>query len=159
MSSRDQTTGSIGTMTRIAIGSDHAGFNLKMRLVSDLADLGHEVLDLGAHSIDRVDYPDYGEAVGRAVAGGDADAGVCVCGSGIGIAMAANKVAGVRAATVHDATSARLAREHNDANVVCFGERLIDEAVAAEALRAWLDAEFEGGRHADRVAKLDAIGP
>ncbi|HJL90420.1 MAG TPA: ribose 5-phosphate isomerase B, partial [Acidimicrobiales bacterium] len=139
-------------MTRIAIGSDHAGFNLKMRLVSDLADLGHEVLDLGAHSIDRVDYPDYGEAVGRAVAGGDADAGVCVCGSGIGIAMAANKVAGVRAATVHDATSARLAREHNDANVVCFGERLIDEAVAAEALRAWLDAEFEGGRHADRVA-------
>ena len=159
MASRDQTTGSIGTMTRIAIGSDHAGFNLKMRLVSDLADLGHEVLDLGAHSIDRVDYPDYGEAVGRAVAGGDADAGVCVCGSGIGIAMAANKVAGVRAATVHDATSARLAREHNDANVVCFGERLIDEAVAAEALRAWLDAEFEGGRHADRVAKLDAIGP
>jgi|TARA_B100001971_G_scaffold192935_1_gene197581 ribose 5-phosphate isomerase B len=159
MSSRDQTTGSIGTMTRIAIGSDNAGFNLKMRLASDLADLGHEVLDLGAHSIDRVDYPDYGEAVGRAVAGGDADAGVCVCGSGIGIAMAANKVAGVRAATVHDATSARLAREHNDANVVCFGERLIDEAVAAEALRAWLDAEFEGGRHADRVAKLDAIGP
>ena len=159
MSSRDQATGSIGTVTRIAIGSDHAGFNLKMRLASDLADLGHEVLDLGAHSTDRVDYPDYGEAVGRAVAAGDADAGVCVCGSGIGIAMAANKVAGVRAATVHDATSARLAREHNDANVVCFGERLIDEDLASEALRAWLDADFEGGRHADGVAKLDAIGP
>jgi len=158
MSSRDPTTGSIETMSTIAIGSDHAGFNLKQRLAADLTDLGHEVLDLGAHSTDRVDYPDYGEAVGRAVSGGDAEAGVCVCGSGIGIAMAANKVAGIRAATVHDATSARLAREHNDANVVCFGERLIDEGVASEALRAWLDADFEGGRHADRVAKLDAIG-
>ncbi|MBC8194848.1 MAG: ribose 5-phosphate isomerase B [Acidimicrobiia bacterium] len=145
-------------MSTIAIGSDHAGFNLKQRLAADLTDLGHEVLDLGAHSTDRVDYPDYGEAVGRAVSVGDAEAGVCVCGSGIGIAMAANKVAGIRAATVHDATSARLAREHNDANVVCFGERLIDEGVASEALRAWLDADFEGGRHADRVAKLDAIG-
>ena len=84
--------------------------------------------------------------------------GVCVCGSGIGIAMAANKVGGVRAVTVHDAITARLAREHNDANVICFGERLIAEEVATEALRAWLDAEFEGGRHVGRVAKLDAIG-
>ncbi|MBP67739.1 MAG: ribose 5-phosphate isomerase B [Acidimicrobiaceae bacterium] len=145
-------------MLRIAIGSDHAGFNLKQRLASDLTDLGHKVIDLGSHSTDRVDYPDYGEAVGRAVVSGDADTGVCVCGSGIGIAMAANKVGGVRAVTVHDATTARLAREHNDANVICFGERLIAEEVATEALRAWLDAEFEGGRHVGRVAKLDAIG-
>ena len=158
MSSSDQTTSSIATMLRIAIGSDHAGFNLKQRLASDLTDLGHKVIDLGSHSTDRVDYPDYGEAVGRAVVSGDADTGVCVCGSGIGIAMAANKVGGVRAVTVHDAITARLAREHNDANVICFGKRLIAEEVATEALRAWLDAEFEGGRHVGRVAKLDAIG-
>ncbi|MFQ5557989.1 MAG: ribose 5-phosphate isomerase B [Acidimicrobiales bacterium] len=115
------------------------------------------VIDRGTHSLDRVDYPDYGAAVGRAVAAGEADAGVCVCGSGVGIAMAANKIAGVRAATVHDVTSARLAREHNDANVICFGERLTGPEVAREALEAWLVAEFEGGRHAARVAKLDAL--
>ena len=112
------------------------------------------MLDLGAHSPERVDYPDFGAAVGRAVVGGDAELGLCVCGSGIGIAMAANKVPGVRAATVHDATSARLTRQHNDANVICLGERLIGPEVASEALRAWLDAGFEGGRHVRRVEKL-----
>jgi len=141
-------------MTTIAVGSDHAGYSLKQRLATELRTLGHEVLDLGAHDTDRVDYPDFGAAVGRAVAGAEADLGVCVCGSGIGIAMAANKVPGVRAAPVHDATSARLARQHNDANVLCFGERLLDPDVASEAVRAWLDAEFEGGRHVGRVAKL-----
>ena len=145
-------------MSSIAVGADHAGFALKQHLADVLRDLGHEVLDLGAHSADRVDYPDFGEAVGRAVAGGDADLGVCVCGSGLGIAMAANKVAGVRAATVHDAASARLTRQHNDANVICLGERLIGAEVAVDAVRAWLDAEFEGGRHEGRVAKLDALG-
>ena len=145
-------------MSRIAVGSDHAGFHLKQRLAEELRGLGHEVLDLGTDSTDRVDYPDFGEAVGRAVVDGEADAGVCVCGSGMGIAMAANKVAGVRAATVHDALSAGLARQHNDANVICMGERLIAEEAAVEALRAWLDAEFEGGRHEGRVAKLGAIG-
>ncbi len=146
-------------MSRIAVGSDHAGYHLKEQLADELRRLGHEVLDLGAHSTARVDYPDFGEAVGRAVSTGDADAGVCACGSGIGIAMAANKVAGVRAATVHDVTTARLARQHNDANVVCFGERLTGEEEAVAALRAWLEAEFEGGRHEGRVAKLDAIDP
>ena len=141
-------------MSTIAIGSDHAGYSLKQRLAAELRTLGHEVLDLGAHDADRVDYPDFGAAVGRAVAGAEADLGVCVCGSGIGIAMAANKVPGVRAAPVHDATSARLARQHNDANVLCLGERLLDPDVASEAVRAWLDAEFEGGRHVKRVAKL-----
>ena len=145
-------------MSRIAVGSDHAGFHLKQRLAEELRGLGHEVLDLGTYSTDRVDYPDFGEAVGRAVVVGEADAGVCVCGSGMGIAMAANEVAGVRAATVHDALSAGLARQHNDANVICMGERLIAEEAAVEALRAWLDAEFEGGRHEGRVAKLGAIG-
>ena len=141
-------------MSTIAVGSDHAGYSLKQRLATELRTLGHEVLDLGAHDADRVDYPDFGAAVGRAVAGAEADLGVCVCGSGIGIAMAANKVPGVRAAPVHDATSARLARQHNDANVLCLGERLLDPDVASAAVRAWLDAEFEGGRHVGRVAKL-----
>ena len=141
-------------MSTIAVGSDHAGYSLKQRLATELRTLGHEVLDLGAHDADRVDYPDFGAAVGRAVAGAEADLGVCVCGSGIGIAMAANKVPGVRAAPVHDATSARLARQHNDANVLCLGERMLDPDVASEAVRAWLDAEFEGGRHVGRVAKL-----
>lgn len=141
-------------MSTIAVGSDHAGYSLKQRLATELRTLGHEVLDLGVHDADRVDYPDFGAAVGRSVAGAEADLGVCVCGSGIGIAMAANKVPGVRAAPVHDATSARLARQHNDANVLCLGERLLDPGVASEAVRAWLDAEFEGGRHVGRVAKL-----
>jgi len=144
-------------MTNIAVGSDHAGYALKEQLADELRDLGHEVLDLGVHSNDRVDYPDFGAAVGRAVAGGDAELGLCVCGSGIGIAMAANKIPGVRAATVHDATSARLSRQHNDANVLCLGERLTEPEVASEALRAWLDAEFEGGRHVGRIDKLSAL--
>ena len=126
-------------------------------MAGELRDLGHEVLDLGAHSSERVDYPDFGAAVGRAVVGGDAELGLCVCGSGIGIAMAANKVPGVRAATVHDVTSARLTRQHNDANVICLGERLIGPEVASEALRAWLDAEFEGGRHTGRIDKLSGL--
>ena len=124
----------------------------------ELRTLGHEVLDLGTDSTDRVDYPDFGFAVARAVAGGEATAGVAVCGSGVGIAMAANKVAGIRAATVHDVESARLSKAHNDANVLCFGERVIDTEVAEEALRVWLDEDFEGGRHDARVAKLDAMG-
>ncbi len=142
---------------RIATGSDHAGYRLRRLLADRIAEGGHEVVDLGSHSEDRVDYPDYGAAVGRAVAGGEADLGVCVCGTGIGIAMAANKITGIRAATVHDATSAALARQHNDANVVCFGQRLIDAGTALAALDAFLDASFEGGRHVARVAKLDAL--
>ncbi len=143
---------------RIAVGADHAGFALKQVLADHLRAADHEVIDLGAHSEDRVDYPDFGAAVGRAVAGGGADLGVCVCGSGIGIAMAANKVPGARAATVHDVTSARLARQHNDANVICLGERLTGQQVALDALDAWLAARFEGGRHTARVAKIDALG-
>lgn len=144
--------------TVIALGADHAGVDLKDLIAQHLADRGIEVLDLGTHGPDRVDYPDYGAAVGRAVAGGSASGGVAVCGSGIGICIAANKIPGVRAATVHDATSARLSREHNDANVICLGERLTGVEVAKEAVDAWIDAAFEGGRHAGRVAKLDALG-
>lgn len=143
--------------TTVAVGSDHAGFALKEELAKHLVGRGLEVVDVGTHSTDRVDYPDFGEAVGRAVVTGRAQLGVAVCGSGIGICMAANKVPGVRAATVHDATSARLSREHNDANVICLGERLTGPQVALDAVDAWLGAEFEGGRHAGRVAKLDAM--
>ncbi len=143
---------------RIAVGADHAGYGLKQALAEHLRAAGHDVTDCGTHSTDRVDYPDFGAAVGRAVAGGDADLGVCVCGSGNGIAMAANKVAGVRAAVAYDVTSARLARAHNDANVLCIGERLTGAGVAREALDAWLAESFDGGRHEGRVAKLDALG-
>lgn len=143
---------------RIAVGSDHAGFSMKESLAQRLRELGHDVVDCGTYSSERVDYPDFGAAVGRAVTSGGAEGGVCVCGSGIGIGMAANKIAGVRAATVWDATSARLAREHNDANVICVGERLVGPEVAAEAVQAWLDAEFEGGRHVARVKKIDDLG-
>ncbi|MXZ30658.1 MAG: ribose 5-phosphate isomerase B [Acidimicrobiia bacterium] len=142
---------------RVAAGSDHAGYRLKQALAQRLAERGHEVIDLGTDSTERVDYPDFGAAVGRAVAAGEADLGVCVCGSGIGIAMAANKISGVRAAVVYDSVSAALARQHNDANVVCFGQRLLGDATALGALDAFLDASFEGGRHIGRVAKLDAL--
>lgn len=143
----------------IALGADHAGYLLKDLVASHLAERGVTVVDLGTNSGDRVDYPDFGTAVGRAVVEGRADLGIAVCGSGLGIAMAANKVAGVRAAPVHDATSARLTREHNDANVLCLGERLIGPEVAIDAVDAWLDAKFQGGRHSGRVAKLDALSP
>ena len=142
----------------IAVGADHAGYLLKGRIAEHLAERGVKILDLGTNTGDRVDYPDFGTAVGQAGASGEADLGVAVCGSGLGICMAANKVPGVRAAPVHDVTSARLTRQHNDANVICLGERLIGPDVALEAVDAWLDAEFEGGRHAGRVAKLDALG-
>ena len=146
-------------MARIAAGADHAGVQLKDVLVAHLREGGHEVVDCVTRSTDRVDYPDYGEAVARKVAAGEVELGLCVCGTGIGIAMAANKVPGVRAATVHDVTSARLTREHNDANVICLGERLIGPEAAREALDTFVEAAFEKGRHVPRVAKIDALLP
>jgi len=142
----------------IALAADHAGWELKDRLAQHLRDGGYDVVDLGTSGPESVDYPDFGEAVGKAVASRTADLGVAVCGSGIGIAMAAGKVAGIRAATVHDETSARLAREHNDANVICLGARLVDHREAVAALDAYLTASFEGGRHQRRVDKIDALG-
>ena len=144
-------------MEKIAVGCDHAGYALKSELVGYLEELGYETLDLGANSHHRVDYPDYGAAVGRAITEGKADLGVLVCGSGIGIGIAANKVSGIRAATVHDVTSAHLAREHNNANIICFGERLIGPEIARESLVAFLNAEFQGGRHAERVLKISDL--
>jgi ribose 5-phosphate isomerase B len=144
-------------MARFVAGSDHAGRGLKDALVAHLVAHGHEVADLGAHDETSVDYPDYGAMVGRHVVANPSTLGLCVCGSGIGISMAANKVAGARAAVVHDVTTARLSRQHNDANVICFGERLIGVETARQSLDAFLAAGFEGGRHVPRVDKLNAL--
>jgi ribose 5-phosphate isomerase B len=149
--------GSLESM-RIALGSDHAGYDLKTVLAKTLADWGHETEDLGTdNATDSVDYPDFGAAVGRRVASGDCELGVAVCGSGIGISIAANKVPGVRAAVVHDVTSAHLAREHNHANVLCLGSRLTGSVVAIEALESWLNATPAEGRHVARIVKLDEL--
>jgi len=137
--------------------SDHAGFDLRQQLVTRARELGHEVIDLGPESAERVDYPDFGAKLGREVAAHPGSRGILCCGSGIGIAIAANKIPGVRAATVWDETSARLSRLHNDANVLSLGERLIGSAVATAILEVWLSTEFEGGRHQGRVDKLDAL--
>ncbi len=141
---------------KVALAADHAGVHLKDELVEYLRSQGISVSDLGTHGEDRVDYPDFGFALGRSVASGEADLGVAVCGSGLGVCMAANKIHGVRAATVHDVTTARLTREHNNANVICLGERLIGVDVAKDAVDAFISARFAGGRHTARVAKLDA---
>lgn len=138
----------------IAVASDHAGFDLKELLKRDLQHAGHDVLDLGTNSTESVDYPDFGRAMADAIGSGKAARGVLVCGTGIGISIAANRNPKVRAALVHDVTSAKLSREHNDANVVAFGARLIGTETAREALKVFLDTEWAGGRHAGRVAKL-----
>jgi ribose 5-phosphate isomerase B len=140
---------------KIALASDHAGHPLKALLAEELAALGHAVADLGAHdAATSVDYPDFGRACAAEVAEGRAERGVVVCGSGIGISIAANRVPGARCALVHDHLTARLARQHNDANIIAFGARLIGADTARDALRAFLDTPFEGGRHMARVAKL-----
>ena len=142
---------------KIAIGSDHAGYEGKELAKREIEALGLEVLDKGAVSTDSVDYPDFGAAVGRAVASGEAERGVLLCGSGIGICMAANKVPGVRAAVCWNEETARLARQHNDANVLCIGARFIDADTAAAMIRAFVETEFAGGRHQQRVEKLTQL--
>lgn len=144
-------------MTAIALGADHAGFPLKEDLKVWLIGRGYEVVDCGAQSSESVDYPDYAAAVAGAVTAGKAERGVLVCGSGIGMAMAANKVPGIRAAACADVYTARLSREHNDANVLALGARITARDAAVEILGAWLAAEFAGGRHARRVDKIAAL--
>jgi ribose 5-phosphate isomerase B len=139
---------------KIAMASDHAGYKLKGELLERLRAAGHDVRDLGG-SAERSDYPGHGAAVGRAVAAGEAERGILVCGSGIGVAIAANKVPGVRAATIHEPLSARLSREHNDLNVLCLGERLIGPEMAWECVRVFLETPAcAEGRHAIRVAQI-----
>jgi ribose 5-phosphate isomerase B len=143
---------------RIAVGSDHAGFELKATVARHMADAGHEIIDLGTDSPDvSVDYPDFGLAVGQAVADGRADRGICVCGTGIGIGIAANKVVGIRAALVHDVTTAGLARRHNDANVICLGGRTTGSAEAIDAVDTFFATEYEGGRHQRRLDEIAAF--
>jgi ribose 5-phosphate isomerase B len=140
--------------TPIAIASDHAGFALKSVLAQALRDRGLAVLDLGTDGPASVDYPDFADRLADALADGRAGRGVLVCGTGIGIAIAANRHRHIRCGVAHDATSARLTRAHNDANVLALGARLVGEATALDALAAFLDTPFEGGRHARRVEKL-----
>jgi ribose 5-phosphate isomerase B len=139
---------------KIAIGADHAGFVVKEALRKKLAAEGHEVVDFGTDSTESTDYPDYAQRVSREVGEGRADRGILVCGTGVGMAMAANKVHGVRAAPLWSEDEARLAREHNDANVATFGARLIDEPAAEKLTDIFLNTEFAGGRHARRIAKI-----
>ncbi len=143
------------TAKPIAVASDHAGFALKQVLLGHLADLGHKVTDLGTHNGEEsVDYPDFGKALAEAINRGDHDTGLLICGTGIGISIAANRHPGIRAALCHDSTSAKLAREHNDANVLVLGGRLIGTEVAKDCLGAFLGTDFGHGRHVRRVEKL-----
>ncbi len=142
---------------RVAIGSDHAGFPLKQHLVATLEELGHEVDDHGTHSEESVDYPEICAGVGRAVTEGVADRGVVLGGTGQGEQISANKVRGVRAALCHELFTTRLSRQHNDANVLAMGARVVAPAMADEIVELWLSTEFEGGRHAERIAQIAEI--
>lgn len=142
---------------RVALGADHAGYQLKEALKRVLNELGVEHQDFGASSAISVDYPDYAQAVAKGVAAGAFDRGILVCGSGIGMSIAANKVAGIRAASIVDIESARLAREHNDLNVLTLGARFIPESRAREIVREFLQTPFEGGRHARRIEKIEPL--
>ncbi len=141
----------------IAIGADHAGYALKEKVKQHLIDAGYEVKDYGTYSEERCDYPVFGKKVADAVASGECEKGVLVCGTGVGISLAANKVKGIRAGVCSDATTARLIKQHNNANIVAFGARIVGEELAYDIVDAFLNAEFLGGRHADRVALLEQI--
>jgi ribose 5-phosphate isomerase B len=142
---------------RIAIGSDHSGVALKALFVAHLEERGFTVQDFGTNSDESVDYPDYARPVAEAVAGGEAELGVVICSNGVGVSIVANKVAGIRAGLCSDTWSAQRAREHTNCNVLAIGAGVVGPLLAVEMLDAFLDAEFEGGRHARRVAKVDAL--
>ncbi len=144
---------------KVAFGCDHAGFVLKEAVVAHLKEMGHEVVDFGCYTPERVDYPVQGEKAARAVASGECALGVLICGTGIGISLAANRVHGIRAAVCSESYSAELTRRHNDANMIAFGARVVGEGTACAILDAFFNAKFEGGRHAQRVAMLDEIKP
>lgn len=137
------------------IATDHAGVVIKDSVKKMVEDLGHEIIDLGPHSTDRVDYPDYAHKLATAVLEDTGSFGILICGTGIGMSLAANKHHGIRAALCHDAYTAEMARAHNNANVLCFGERVVGIGVIESILKAWDSTDFEGGRHANRVAKIE----
>ena len=142
------------TVKTIAIAADHGGVELKTAIISALKDRGIEVLDFGTNGSDSVDYPDYAQAVAKSIIDGQSEAGILVCGSGIGMSIAANRFPEVRAALAHDRLSAELCRQHNNANVLCLGARIVGDAKALDCVDAFISTEFEGGRHALRVAKM-----
>lgn len=142
---------------KIAIGNDHVAVEMKQEIAAYLRSLGHEVINLGTDSSERCDYPVYGEKVAREVAEGRAERGITICGTGVGISLAANRVKGVRAVVCSEPYSAALSRQHNNTNVLSFGARVIGIELAKLIVKSWLDAEFEGGRHANRVRMLDEI--
>jgi ribose 5-phosphate isomerase B len=144
---------------RIAIGSDHRGFALKEALKELLAELGHEWVDFGCQTEEPVDYPDIARPLAAAVAAGEHERGILICGSGVGMSIAADKVKGVRAALCENSFTARLARRHNDANVLCLGSWCIGQGLAEEIVRVFLSEDFEGGRHARRLEKIRAMEP
>ena len=141
----------------IIIGSDHGGLTLKTALISYLNRRGFEVTDAGTNGDASVDYPDFGQKVAEAVITGEAKSGVLICGTGIGMSIAANKIPGIRAALVTDVFMARMAKEHNNANVLVLGGRVLDEQKACDLVGAWLDSTFEGGRHQVRLDKITAL--
>ena len=142
---------------KIAFASDHGGFALKEAIKAHLTDRGYEVLDLGTHSEESVDYPKYGQACGEAVISGQADRGIVCCGTGIGISIAANKVKGIRAAVVTNEFMAEMTKRHNDANIIALGGRVLETEYALKLVDIWLDTEFEGGRHQRRVDMLNEM--
>lgn len=143
---------------KIAIASDHAGFDLKERIGRFLKDRGHEVVDFGARSTESSDYPDFGGKAAEAVAQGEADRAVLICGTGIGMSIVANRFSGVRAALCHSVETAKVARLHNDANVLVLGQRILSGPAADEITATWLETKFEGGRHQRRLSKIESIG-
>jgi ribose 5-phosphate isomerase B len=142
---------------RIALGSDHAGLELKQKVAPILESAGHEIVDVGTDTEESTDYPRYAAAAARMVAGGDAERAVLVCGSGVGVSIVANKVSGVRAVNAHDAEEAEMSRRHNDANVLALAGRRLPEADAATIVEAFLGTDFEGGRHQRRVGQIAAV--
>ncbi len=149
--------GEVTSKPRIALGADHAGFHVKETVRKYLEQAGYALDDVGTWSEESVDYPDFAKAVGERVASGKNQLGILSCGTGIGIAMAANKIPGIRAAVAHDAMTARMAREHNDANVLALGGRVVDDALAIEMVRDFLAAQFAGGRHQRRIDKITQL--
>lgn len=143
---------------KIAVSSDHAGFQMKASVLDHLKKLGHEAIDLGPFNEERVDYPDFGYKLAEALRAGQAEQGIAICGSGIGISIAVNRYKDMRCALAHDVTTARLARSHNDANVLALGARVTGPDIALECVSVFLSTNFEGGRHAGRVEKLGKCG-
>lgn len=142
---------------KIAVGADHGGYELKMKIVRYLHSLGYIVEDTGCHSLESVDYPDYADRVASLVAKGDCERGILVCGTGIGMSLSANRNWKIRAANCHDDYTAKMSREHNDANVLCLGARVIGDGVALDLVKVWLTTAFSGGRHQQRIAKYSEI--